>query len=528
MPAAAARQHAADAALSQFQKAHQVADMSTQAQATVSALTSLDVKAGQLQLDMRQAGAELRSNASQEGAVAPTAPGSQSLAPNPVVEELRTQLATVQTQLGEARRTYTERHPTVIALENQERQLEQEIAHEPATIVSGTSTVPNPIYEQLTQQAAGYRTEIASDRAGLAEIAAQRKQLLGQIKLLPDETMQMADLQRDARQADAVYTALQQRMSDALIAKSGAIGDVTVTATADPADAVSRPSRVMMLLVGTLLSLILATTLVAVLENLDRRARSEAEIRAAFGRYVLGVMPDLQAGDDEALLWLRAMALESLLKLVRSIWFSSPRELRSVAFTSPRAGDGKSTLAINVAWTLAEMQQRVLLIDGDLRRPMLHKLLNVPNQFGLADVLGGVTTLRECVRGTPIRGLDLLTSGTPQVAPALLLQSGDITNLLRDAKDLGYDRVIVDLPAVIPVVDAAAIAEKLDGTVLVVSATNTGADFAREAVSYAGSVGITNLIGLVVNRVRRETGADAPYYLATHAAPLQLPTNVSS
>lgn len=523
MPSAAARQRVAENALSAFQKSHQVADMGTQAQAVVSALTALDVKTGQLELDRRQAGAELRADAAQTDAMSPTATGSESLSPNPVAQQLRTELAEVEAQLGEARRTYTDRHPAVIALKNQEQQLQDEIAREPANVVSATSTVLNPAYEQLTQQADGYRAQIASDEAGLAEIAAQRKGLLREIRALPDETLQLAALQRNARQAEAVYEALQQRMSDALIAKSTAISDVTITETADPADATARPSRLAILLVGTLVSLILVATLIAVLEYLDRRARSEEEICAAFGRHVLGVLPDLDANDEESLPWLRAIALESLLKLVRSIWFSTSRELRSVAFTSPRAGDGKSTIAVNVAWTLAEMQERVLLIDGDLRRPTLHKLLDLPNEAGLSDVLSGASTLAESVRRTSIRGLDLLTSGTPLTTPALLVQSRDMGALLEEAKVSGYRRVIVDLPAVMPVVDASVLAEKLDATILVVSATTTTADLARDAVVYVERLGIRNLLGLVVNRVRRETGGDEQYYIGTQGSPLALP-----
>jgi capsular exopolysaccharide synthesis family protein len=522
MPIAARRQRVADSALSEFQKRHQVADMSTQAQATINALTALDVKTGQLELDRRQASAELRTDVAQTSGIRQTTSGSESLSPNPVVQELRTQLAQIETQLGAARKIYTEAHPTVVALKNQAQQIEQEIAREPATVVSGTSVVPNPTYEQLSEQAAGYRTQIASDQAGLSEIAAQRKALLGQIRLLPDETLQLAELERNARQAEAVYGALQQRMSDALVAKSTAISDVTITEAADPADAVPHPSRLAILLIGALVSLILASTLIAVLEYVDRRARSEEEIRAAFGRHVLGVLPDLNPNDEEALPWLRAMALESLLKLVRSIFFSSRRDLRSIAFTSPRAGDGKSTLAINVAWTLAEMQESVVLIDGDLRRPMLHKLLNVTNESGLSDVLSGASTFKGSVRRTSIRGLDVLTSGTPLAAPALLAQSRELDVLLRDAKEMGYRRIIIDLPAVMPVVDAAAIAEKLDGTILVVSAVTTSAEFVGEAVSYIEGLGI-GLLGLVVNRVRRDAGPDAQYYMGTQGAPLALP-----
>jgi polysaccharide biosynthesis transport protein len=524
LPAAARRQHVTEAALSAFQKRHQLADVDSQTNATIAALTSLDVKAAQLTLDERQASAQLRSNVSQLGGTATTAPGSQSVAPNPVVEQLRTQLATVETQLAEARRTYTESHPAVIALEQQLAAIKREIAREPSTVVSGASTVVNPVYEQLSEQAAGYRTQIAADQAGLTELQVQRQSLLAQVRALPDEAMQFAALQRDAKQAEAVYAALQGRMNDAMIAKSTAISDVTITQRADPADAVARPSRTMLLLVGFFVSLALAASLVALLEYLDRREKSEREIRASFGTKILGAIPDLGYIDTQSRPGLRAMAIESLLQIVRMLRFSSPRRACSIAFTSPRLGDGKSTVAVNVARTLAELEAPVLIIDGDLRRPSLHRLLKVPNGPGFSDVLAGTSRLEACIQKTEVTGLDVLTSGLPVTAPAHVLHSIVFPQLLVEAKDLGYRTIIVDLPAVLPVVDAALLAEKVDGTVMVVSVDKSDGEFVRESVEYAHRVGIRNLIGLIVNRVRREPDRDgSSYYMAPEGAPLALP-----
>jgi capsular exopolysaccharide synthesis family protein len=521
LPAAGHRQNEAERALTLFQKRHQVADMNTQAQATIAALAALDVKSGQLSLDRRQAQAELRSDAAQSQTVVATTTGGQSVAPNPVVQQLQTQLANVQAQLGEAERAYTDRHPTVIALKRQRNQLQREITQEPATIVSASSSVPNPTYQQLVQQSAGYRTQIASDDAGLAETASQRRALLRQIRQLPDVTLALATLERNAKQAEAVYGALQQRLNDAMIARSTAISDATITAAALPEDAVSRPSRALVLMVGVLISLIIAVTVVAVLEYLDRRSRTEEEIHAAFGRHVLGVLPDLSNADEQSLPWLRTMALESILKLVRSVWLTGRPNIRSVAFTSRGVGDGKTTLAINTAWTLAEMKERVLLIDADLRRPTLHKLLNVPNELGFSDVLSGTASFGDCIRSGWIRGLDLLTSGTPSVAPGRLLQAADFDALLTEAENRGYQRIIVDLPAVLPVVDAATIAGKLDATIIVLSADRTDARSAGDVVSYVENLGIRNVVGMVINRVRRDD-TEAKYYASVDEAPLAL------
>jgi receptor protein-tyrosine kinase len=451
-----------------------------------------------------------------------TTAGSESSAPNPVVQQLRTQLADVETQLGAARRTYTEKYPLVVSLESQHARLLQEIAQQPATVVAGTSMVPNPIYQQLAQQSANFRTQVASDNAGLAELSMQRKQLLAQTKTLPDTTLRFSALQRDAKQAEAVYDALQQRMSDAMVAKSTAIGDVTVTQQASADDAVARPSRVMTLAIGLIVSLMLAGSLVALLEWLDRRPRGEEELRASFGRHILGYIPDLAWSDQQSRPTLEAMAFESLLQIVRSLQVSAARGARSIAFTSPGAGDGKSTVTVNMGRALAEFEGPVLLIDGDLRRPVLHKLLHVENELGLSDILSGRATLAESIKTTSTPGLDVVTSGMPVNSPAQLLQSADFKAVLADAEARGYRLVMVDLPAVLPVVDAALLADKVDGTVLVVSADTTGTRSTRDVISYVKSIGIDNLLGLIVNRVRRESPGENGYYLTTAARPLAL------
>jgi succinoglycan biosynthesis transport protein ExoP len=522
MPQAAARQKIAETALTQFEKSHHAADIGAQAQATLASLNAVETRIGQLMLDRRQENAQLRANTGQLATMQATTVGSDSTSPNPVVQQYRTQLADVETQLGAARRTYTEKHPLVISLEGQRQRLLQEIAAQPATVVSGTSTVPNPLYQQLATQSAGYRTALAADDAGLSELSNQRKELLAQTKTLPDETLRFSALQRDAKQAEAVYDALQQRMSDAMVAKSTAIGDVTVTQQASPDDAVARPSRATMLAIGLIVSLILAGSLIALLEWLDRRPRGEEELRASFGRHILGYIPDLSWSDQQSRPTLEAMAFESLLQIVRTLQVSRAHGARSIAFTSPGAGDGKSTVSVNMARALAELEGPVLLIDGDLRRPVLHKLLHVENELGLSDLLGGRAHFAESVKTTDTPGLDVITSGMPVSSPAQLLQAGDFKAVLAEAETRGYRIVIVDLPAVLPVVDAALLADKVDGTVLVVSADTTGSRSTRDVISYVKSIGIDNLLGLIVNRVRRESPGENGYYLTAAARPLAL------
>ena len=136
LPTVEQRLHNAEAALTQFQATHRIADITAQTNSAVGAVASIDSKIAQTQLDANQASAQIKSLSSQIAKLSPTTSGGGSTAPNPVVGQLQTQLAQAQVQLNAARQQYTEQHPTVIALREQVAQLQRQIASQPATIVS--------------------------------------------------------------------------------------------------------------------------------------------------------------------------------------------------------------------------------------------------------------------------------------------------------------------------------------------------------------------------------------------------------
>jgi polysaccharide biosynthesis transport protein len=531
LPAAQTRATTANAALTTFQAKNEMADLQTQTQNTMNAAASLDAKANQTEVDRGQAQAQVSSIASQLQHMGPTVPGQTEVEPNPVLNQLQQQLAQATVQLQVAEQQYTDQHPTVIGLKRQQAELQHEIAVTPATVVAQANTMPNPVYVQMSQQAAIARAQVASDSAQLAQLNRQRAQMRPQLAALPGKATTLLALQRDAKLADDVVTALQQKLNDANISKATALSDVTVTAPAQANEASQRPDLVVNLAIGAFSSLALGVIVTLLVFVFDRRIRDESQIEDELDLPVLASVPQLdalqrlpgsghpastdlatEASDDEP--WLRSFAVESFLQLVTALRYSATvdKRMRCITVTSPSQGDGKSTVALNTAITMAHIEPRVLLIDADLRRPSLHDKFNRELGRGLSDVLVGTTDLRDAVQQTQHEGLDLLTSGTRTPNSVKLIQSQRFDQLLDELLET-YQTVIIDAPALMPVVDAAILAAKADGTVLVVAIDSTDSHDVRRSLAKLQGMGVTNVIGTVANRVRPNRSAiDEDYF----------------
>jgi non-specific protein-tyrosine kinase len=174
--------------------------------------------------------------------------------------------------------------------------------------------------------------------------------------------------------------------------------------------------------------------------------------------------------------------------------------VQTVAITSPGAGEGKSTTIANLGIALAENGRRVVLVDADLRRPSLHELFGLGNREGLTNVLlhseHAALPLQET--GTP--GLRLLASGPLPPNPLEALGSGRLEHVLSQARAQA-DLVLVDTPPAAVLADAALLAPRLDGVLLVVSAGHTKRDLAKRAKEQLERTG-SNVLGVVLINVR--------------------------
>ena len=182
------------------------------------------------------------------------------------------------------------------------------------------------------------------------------------------------------------------------------------------------------------------------------------------------------------------------------------KPLRTIVITSPNKGDGKSLTAANLALTMAqEFQQRVVLVDGDLRRPSVHRLFGVPSTFGLSNVLTEGAAVEDALIAVAGHGLTILPAGPIPMHPAELLGSTAMRRVIETLRT-SFDRVLIDMPPAAPLADVAIASALADGILMIVRAGVTKKPAIERALS---GLDQAKVLGLVLNDAGE---AGAGYY----------------
>lgn len=285
----------------------------------------------------------------------------------------------------------------------------------------------------------------------------------------------------------------------------------------------SSPNTRLALAIGGLIGLAAGIAYAIARYTLDRRIRSVDGVEQATGVAVVGTIPEEKSftaddrlipfdggnsmGSQNAHLFGVAEAMRELRTNIQFMDVDNPPKVMVV--TSPLPGDGKSTTAANLAITLAANGQRTILIDGDLRRPMVSTVFGLPDGAGLTDVLAGRAEVAEVAQ--PFgrnRNLIVIGAGKIPPNPSEVLGSERMQELLRGLSQQAT--VIVDAPPLIPVTDASVLANRADGAIVVVSVGKTTYEILGKALGNLERAG-ARALGVVLNRVPRK-GSGAAYY----------------
>lgn len=315
------------------------------------------------------------------------------------------------------------------------------------------------------------------------------------------------DLEGQLAQLTAQLTVLDA--TDSFVRGGGEI----IRSASPPGRPVS-PQPVRSGILGVIAGLALGVALAFLRDRFDDAIRTDADVTTALGKPVLGHVPVLEDSGDEVVVELLArpdsVAAEALRTLRTNVRFAVGRQtLRALLVSSPGEGEGKSTIAVNLAIAAATAGQRVLLVDADLRRPAVHRQFGVANGLGTSSVLTGQESLEGLLVDVGVPNLAVMTAGRRPPNPAELLADG-IAHLVGASMGT-FDLLVVDGPPVLAVADSLEISRVVEATLLVVAHGLTG----RRAVAETGrrlSLVGGNLVGAVINVAPPELDYYGYYY----------------
>jgi len=365
----------------------------------------------------------------------------------------------------------------------------------------------------------------------LAGLQAREQDILDEQALLPALEGQLSALEAQRAMDASAYQMIQRQLYQTRIAEAAAAPYIEIIDPATAALPLGSSSR-MNILLGGLLGIILGIGAAFFLEYLDRTVRTSSDVESLLDIPVLGVIPQLSrlenAASDASQLEGRGIPLivamdpldpasEAYRNLRMNLMYVSPdsdkRPIKTILFSSPGPSEGKSTTAVNFAVMLAQQGHRVLLIDSDLRRPSLHRALDLLREPGLTNLLIGDAEPRETVRPNVLPNLDFLPSGVFPPNPSELLNSKAMARVIEEFEGR-YDFVVIDSPPLRAVTDAAILSVHTDGVVIVFRSGETEQRAAQRSVDQLRRLGV-RIFGAVLNEVTA-ANPDESYYLESY------------
>jgi capsular exopolysaccharide synthesis family protein len=461
-------------------------------------------KLAELQEAVTRARSETIEKETQAAQLSAIAASQQSLdtlpaiASNSFIQSLKAELLRLQQQLAQTSEKLGERHPEIIKLR------------------AATDNADRKVRAEIEKVAASIRIDRDAARARERALAAALERQKSAVTELNAKGVEYTALEREAEANRQQLDNLLQRSREAVLARDVPGNSARVLDAADVPEFPVLPRKTRNLALGVFAGGVFAIGLVFVLEIFNTRMTSPDDVTRHLHLRVLGVAPQVkpQTGDGALLLSDHASAqYTELLHGVRTSLVFAPElsTSRTLLVTSSQPGEGKTVAAANLAVSLARLNQRVLLIDADLRRPRLHDVFGFHQQPGLTDVLRGKAS-QGAVRKTKVPRLWLMPSGIPSRQAADLLGSERFRQLIECFREQ-FDWIVLDSPPVLSVTDACLITRVASGVLFVVGSGQTSRKIARAAVERLDAVG-ANLVGVLLNRADVDGDADAylPFY----------------
>jgi exopolysaccharide transport family protein len=423
---------------------------------------------------------------------------------NQFIQQQKAELASLQRQQAQLGERLGERHPEMIKVQSAIQTAQLRLQGEIAKVVQAVRTE--------------YQAAVAQEQSLTSALNSQRGEALTMNRAAIDYGV----LERDVESSKQIYQSLLQRAKETGISGELKTSNVRVVDAAEASERPVSPRRTLNLLIGLFGGAFFGIGLAFFFQYLDNRVKTPEEIETHLGLPSLGLIPALRAKDGHINPLINngvpANFAEAFRALRTNILFStSEAGSRAIVVTSTAPGEGKTTVAGNLAVGMAQAGQRVLLIDADMRRPRAHEVFDRNVEPGLSNLLVGDARAAEVVQRTEVPNLWVMPAGKTPPNPAELLGSRRFADLLTSLKEQ-FDLVIIDTPPVMAVTDSAIVAHRASGVLFVIAADKTSREAAQQALDQLENAR-ARFIGAVLNGadVERESYYYSRYYRREYA-----------
>jgi len=412
---------------------------------------------------------------------------------DPLVQGTRIEQGAVRRNLDELSNRYGERHPRVL-------DAQAELASLDAQLIGHVERVSAKIEQDL---------QLATQR--VAEVQRGLSSGKDEIQALGSSTFQLDALKREVDTKQSVYDTFFSRMTEARSADGLETANARISDFARPPSFPVKPKKQLIIALAALASLVLATLMAFLYESTDDTIKSTRDVEEKLGLTLLGILPLIKSGllkskkelplNPAEIAGKQSRFPESMNTVRTALCVGDSRAHQNVIMvTSSVPGEGKSTTAINLAYSLGQLE-RVLLIDCDLRRPTVAKAAGQDKNInGLSTLLTNAATARQCIRRGEFGGVvDILPSGPISDQPLELLSSKRFEKVLEQLKQ-HYDRIVIDSAPTQAVSDALVLGRLTDAVVYAVKSHDTSLDLVKRGVNRLEQSG-ANIAGVVITQV---------------------------
>jgi capsular exopolysaccharide synthesis family protein len=494
-------------ALRVYKEKNRTVELSTQANITINKLSTMEASKQATELDMlerKERLVGLRKEINQQDANV-----IQSMTySNPY----QARLADLEFQLNSQSAEYSPEHYKIKMIKNEIEKVKEAMKTYIVKEAASQTFVKNPLRESMISSV----VNMSIEKSALEARLAVQKQLIDQFDAdllkLPSLELHFAQLTRETESLVQILKMMKGRFEEAKIKRESQESDLKILEWAELPKTGISSMRFSKVLTGLLIGLILGIVLAFLLEFLDQSVKDPQSVERALELSLLGIVPMIEM--EKAIIDSSGAKWRTILEPFRALranlkHLATTYNYRTFMVCSAVKGEGKTTLAANLAITFSLDGKKVILVDGDLRRAQMHHLFNVPKQKGLSDYLLGTLDVDDILKPTVHENLSVITAGEHPHNPAELLGSVRFDQIIRELRDKA-DFVIVDSPALLPVSDGLTMAPKIDACIMVLRALWTPLKAAQQAKNQLSRIGCT-IVGGILNGISHSRGY-YPYY----------------